>query len=104
MLKWPRFGLSLSCLLALATSPAAAGAWVLWSQYLGEPHEAMAAYTDQAACEHDALWARTTEKEARGKMAAFNADKSNKLGPLPNPQQFYTCFPDTVDPRGPKGK
>jgi hypothetical protein len=64
-------------------------AWVLWVRdfsTLGpsvfEPQES---YTSKKECERD----RTRAQE--------NAKKAGRT------REFYHCFPDTIDPRGPKG-
>ncbi len=105
--------LTLLALLALSGTAAADCAWVLWSQYTGDPHEVLGAFADQAACDAEALWARNLEKTVQEKAAAVNADKSipptrmpngKILGPITAPPQTFICLPDTVDPRGPKAR
>jgi len=83
-----RILLALLCLLTLATSASAEGAWVLWGQ-TQDPWGAvlvvrLGGELSQAACEQE-----------RG-----NRDKE----PPALRMGSYTCLPDTVDPRGPKGK
>jgi hypothetical protein len=63
-------------------------AWVLWVRdfsTLGPPvFEPQESYTSKKECERD----RTRAQE--------NAKKAGRT------REFYHCFPDTIDPRGPK--
>jgi hypothetical protein len=92
-----RILLALLCLLALATSASAECAWVLWSQYDPDQWSVEAAFSQadrgQMACHRaiEDLIQRTAENP-RAKQAAERIHLR------------HTCLPDTVDPRGPKGK
>lgn len=113
--------MSLLALLALASAASAECAWVLWAQErinipprpLSVEWAAPVAFVDRAACME---WidrnARQWEKNegpgqsvtrGPGDMAAeFRTQSSGGLGSGITNSLF--CLPDTVDPRGPKGK
>ena len=90
--EWMKLAVLLVALLLLLVPATARAecAWVLWVRdfsTLGasvfEPQES---YTSRKECERDR--SRATE----------NAKKAGRT------REFYHCFPDTIDPRGPKGK
>ena len=95
---WSIAPLTLLCLLALATSVHAECAWVLWTTSyklsggapVTETILPSEAYTTKGECD------RTLERrEAR-------EDERRKSDPTR--QRYFVCLPDTIDPRGPKGK
>ena len=86
--------LALLCLLALATS--AECAWVLWvEEPVGSNRWSLASRTAfERKRECDEVQRTLTE-------TLIEASKRKLRAPTSQP---YTCLPDTVDPRGPKGK
>jgi hypothetical protein len=111
MIRWCG---TLLCVLTLATSASAECAWVLWEQVVVlsgtttapkavpfDPSQMFYwvirdAYVTRDAC-HEAL----KPEEARLKSEAERIAKEGRATVLP--VKLY-CLPDTVDPRGPKGK
>jgi hypothetical protein len=82
--------LSLLCLLSLSTKAAADCAWVLWGAQ--RPHEGTA-----DAKSWWVLAAYPTRAECESRRAAVHRQRTSN-------EVSFECLPDTVDPRGPKGK
>lgn len=87
--------LALLCLLTFTTSAYAECAWVLWlgtgTTYI--PFGAYGANTGEQACKEAVAQLVTDMKKDTKQLAEFLKSSSR-----------YLCLPDTVDPRGPKGK
>jgi hypothetical protein len=87
--RWPCIlTLLLCCLFAFASPVRAACAWVLWGQSV-DPWNALVAlplgaWASRDQCEEERRKREQAPEELR--MAA------------------YTCLPDTIDPRGPRGQ
>ena len=94
-IRWPCFiAILLSALLAVANSASAECAWVMWGSTPDGRFLPMRAYTTYAACEQES--ARITKNVAEGISKGTTKPELQLYG--------YLCYPDTVDPRGPKGK
>lgn len=81
--------------LTLATSAAAESAWVLWLG-TGTTYTPFGAYggaTGEREC-----------KEAIAQLMTEMRKNPTQLSEFLKSTSRYICLPDTVDPRGPKGK
>jgi hypothetical protein len=103
MKQLARGSLIVALLLTSFGAASAACAWVLWVEH-GDPrskewHWLVAeAHETKSACDKSAQWMQERWKEKVVQDAA--------RGPIaPGAGEVrYFCVPDTIDPRGPKGK
>ena len=79
-------------------------AWVLWGYQMDMPLENMnrtgfnmkEAYETKAECDKEMIRRDKMEREADS--------RATQRGERAETQQFFRCFPDTIDPRAPKSK
>ncbi len=91
--RWPRILVALLCLLAVATSASAECAWVLWGVW-GGVYEPLRSFDTSKSWRS---WWSDSSVKARCEDAAKEDQFRLVYGRI-------ICLPDTVDPRGPKGK
>jgi hypothetical protein len=112
-IRSPRIVIVTVCsLLALATSASAECAWISWQWLVGMgdeygqnlPQDRVAAYSTQAACLADVRARARSIPMAKEKGVEVGDHASGAFVRKSNGTvTSFACWPDTVDPRGPKG-
>src|SRR5262245_22256311 len=103
--RWLCIGVTaLSCLLTVTTSASAECACVLWF-YRAGVDSIDSAYPTLAECDRELAAAREVLKADGYKVSGGNAPSPHvAIGNKVGERVSYRCLPDTIDPRGPKGK
>jgi hypothetical protein len=90
-------------LLAWAATASAECAWVVWNQFNMQSWEPLSAFPDEARCRADIekQLDRLVENYPGSSRAGHRVNVQTAQG---NFSTRFNCLPDTVDPRGPKGR
>jgi hypothetical protein len=96
----------LAAVLTLAPMQAAWAecAWVLWGAELGGQAIAVAGYKSIAECQREKkVWEARQDSRWPAALDAPRQGSHNPPATVASPGSFR-CLPDTIDPRGPKGR
>ena len=96
-------------LLTIATSAHAERSWVLWTYTLDkgarlEDYSVDEAHSTQRECEQSVRGYAGSLKAKAYTVSGGYPDSKTVIGTQAGTTFKYFCLPDTVDPRGPKGK
>jgi hypothetical protein len=93
---WSRVVIGILGVLILVTSASAECAWILWQEAPGS--------SGRWSLDMGMEIAFQTKADCEQQLKARVQFLARMDPPTPGPTPFLTCLPDTVDPRGLKGK
>jgi len=107
VLRWFYTPVATLCLLVVAAPASAECAWVMWAFTLGKA--VMEYYPDSAHPTRQECLRDVHEMAAAMKRKGYvvtdgGPSSSDVIGEKGTTTLKYFCLPDTVDPRGPKGR
>ena len=96
-------------LLAWTTTASAECAWVLWLSRVStvsgiETHDIYSAHATRRECDGELPDQATLLRKNGYNVAGGSSGSHELLATKTNEKWRFYCLPDTVDPRGPKGK
>jgi len=104
MRRFARRGLLVAALsLAVAATAHAESAWVLWGTTGDRPSRALDVFETRLECEHQ-LAEHALLLTAKGWKVEITGRRITAWEDGPQIKTEMICLPDTIDPRGPKGK
>ena len=98
-----RASLMALCLLLSVGTASAECAWVWWAM-TGEKADVAGGYTTKQECEQALLTFEAKLKTSSLKVSRILDGNRLMVTSAQNVATIHSCLPDTVDPRGPKGR
>ena len=98
-----RASLMALCLLLSVGTASAECAWVWWAM-TGEKADVAGGYTTKQECEQALLTFEAKLKTSSLRVSRILDGNRLMVTSAQNVATIHSCLPDTVDPRGPKGR